>query len=174
MPIYDLQGSGKMKGKWIWINRPSENGNKDEYGEFLVSFHCEEYKKTTLKIVCDGIYSVYINGTLVAFSACADHPWYKFYDETDITEHCKKENKVKIVVWHLGIDSQTYINDKAGVIFEIISDGETVAYSNGKTLSRVINEYKNGYCKTITCQLGQSFLYDNTVGKSEYSKRSIF
>lgn len=53
--------------KWIWTNNKD---NSDEYGEFLVSFHCEEYKKTTLKIACDGIYSVYINGTLVAFSAC--------------------------------------------------------------------------------------------------------
>ncbi|MDY4186854.1 MAG: family 78 glycoside hydrolase catalytic domain [Candidatus Borkfalkiaceae bacterium] len=33
-----------------------------------------------------------------------------------------------------------------------------------------MNEYKNGYCKTITRQLGQSFLYDNTVVLSEYSK----
>ena len=156
-----------ISAKLIWTG---DKSHKDEYAEFVVNFKCLSDKKTTLKIACDGIYSVYLNGILVAFSACADHPWYKFYDEIDITKHCKKENEVKIVVWHLGVDSQTYINDKAGVIFEIVSGGETIAYSDENTLSREMTEYKNGYCKTITRQLGLSFLYDNTVIKNEYSK----
>ncbi len=155
------------KTKWIWTG---DKSHKDEYAEFVVNFQCLSDKKTTLKIACDGIYSVYTNRELVAFSACADYPWYKFYDEIDITKHCKEENEIKIVVWHLGLDSQTYINDKAGVIFEIVSGGKTVEYSNKNTLSRTMNEYKNGYCKTITRQLGLSFLYDNTVIKNGYTK----
>lgn len=153
------------KTKWIWTG---DKSHKDEYAEFVVNFQCLSDKKTTLKIACDGIYSVYINRELVAFSACADYPWYKFYDEIDITKHCKEENEIKIVVWHLGIDSQTYINDKAGVIFEITASGKTVAKSDKNTLSRIMNEYKNGYDKIITLQLGQSFLYDNTVIKNGY------
>ena len=158
------------KTKWIWTG---DKSLKDEYAEFVVNFQCLSDKKTTLKIACDGIYSVYINRELVAFSACADYPWYKFYDEIDITKHCKEENEIKIVVWHLGIDSQTYINDKAGVIFEITASGKTVAKSDKNTLSRIMNEYKNGYDKMITLQLGQSFLYHNTVVKSDYSKSVV-
>jgi len=156
--------------KWIWAsNKEREN----EYSEFTEKFSVSKNEQIVLNISCDGVYSVYINGELAAFSSCADYPWYKFYDEIEITKYCKKENEVKIVVWHLGIDSQTYINDKAGVIFEIVSGGKTVAYSNKNTLSRTMNEYKNGYDKMITLQLGQSFLYDNTAVKSGYSESVV-
>ena len=128
-----------MEEKWIWAN---ESSAKDEYAEFFVNFKCEKQKNTTLKIACDGTYSVYLNGELVAFSACADYPNYKFYDEMDITEHCKKDNEIKIVVWHFGVDSQTYINDKAGVIFKIVSYGKTVACSDENTLSRLMGNIK--------------------------------
>ena len=37
------------------------------------------------------MYSVYINGELAAFSACADYPFYKFYDEIEILKFCKIE-----------------------------------------------------------------------------------
>ena len=156
--------------KWIWSKTKY---NKDEYVEYCVNFHSISNKSIFLKIACDGIYSVHINGELAAFSACADYPYYKFYDEIDISKFCKEENDIKIVVWHLGKDSQTYINDKAGVIFEITVGGKTVVNSNENTLSRVMNEYKNGYDKMITLQLGQSFLYDNTVIKSGYSKSIV-
>ena len=156
--------------KWIWTsNKEREN----EYSEFVGNFSVADNGKNILKISCDGVYSVYLNGKLAVFSGCADYPWYKFYDEIDITEFCGQDNEVKIVVCHLGKDSQTYINDKAGVIFEITANCKTVAKSDENTLSRVMNEYKNGYAKMITPQLGQSFLYDNTVVKSEYKKSVV-
>lgn len=154
--------------KWIWAS-----DKENEYSEFVEKFSAQNGEKVILNISCDGVYSVYINGKLAAFSACADYPFYKFYDEIDISKFCNKENEIKIVVWHLGKDSQTYIKDKAGVIFEITVGGKTVAKSNQSTLSRVMNEYKNGYEKMITLQLGQSFLYDNTVVKSGYSESVV-
>ena len=153
--------------KWIWT---SDKERENEYSEFVATFKLYDSEKAICNISCDGAYSLYVNGELAAFSACADYPYYKFYDETDISKFCKTENEIKIVVCHLGKDSQTYINDKAGVIFEIIASGKTVAKSDKNTLSRVMNEYKNGYAKMITPQLGQSFLYDNTAVKSGYSK----
>lgn len=156
--------------KWIWT---SDKERENEYSEFTEKFCVSNSEKVILNISCDGVYSVYINGELAVFSACADYPWYKFYDEIDITKFCKKENEIKIVVCHLGKDSQTYIKDKAGVIFEIITNEKTIVKSDENTLSRVMNEYKNGYDKMITPQLGQSFLYDNTVVKSDYLKSVI-
>lgn len=148
--------------KWIWT---SDRERENEYSEFVENFSVSNGEKVILNISCDGVYSAYISGKLAAFSACADYPWYKFYDKIDITDYCKKENEIKIVVCHLGKDSQIYVKDKAGVVFEITANGKTIAKSDKSTLSRVMNEYKNGYDKMITPQLGQSFLYDNTVVK---------
>lgn len=156
--------------KWIWTsNKEREN----EYSEFTEQFSVSKNEQIVLNISCDGVYSVYVNGKLAAFSACADYPYYKFYDEIDISEFCGEENEIKIVVWHLGKDSQTYIKDRAGVVFEIAVGGKTIVKSDKNTLSRVMNEYKNGYDKMLTPQLGQSFLYDNTVVKSSYSESVV-
>ena len=150
--------------KWIWNNAASK---VNEYAEFVAEFPYND-GKSVLKVACDGVYAVYINDKLIAFSACADYPYYKFYDEIDITEFCKSQNQVKIVVWHLGEDSFTYINDKAGVIFEISENNVPVVWSSSKTLSRIMNEYKQGEMRKITYQIGWSFLYDNTVVKNGY------
>ena len=151
--------------KWIWF---APKSGKNEYAEFCADFKSNG-EKTFIKISCDGIYSISINGKIAAFSACADYPDYKFYDEIDITEFCGEYNVVKITVWHFGADTQTYIKDAAGVIFEITVGGKIVAASSEKTLSRKMTEYKNGYGKIITSQLGFSFLYNNTAVKKDYS-----
>ena len=156
-----------QKAKWIWT--AGENG-KDTYGEFSERFAVTRLEKVLLRIACDGIYAAYLNGALVAFSQCADFPWYKLYDEIDVTEHCCAENTLKIAVWHLGDNTQTYIDDTAGVLFEVVQNGAVAAYSGELTPSRTMNEYKNGYGKKITAQLGYSFLYDNTVPPSAYGK----
>ena len=154
------------KAKWIWCKTEYE---KDDYAEFYEKFAYKD-GKVILKIACDGIYSAYLNGNLVSFFACSDYPDFKFFDEIDITEYCKKENEIIIRVWHIGEDSQTYIKSAAGVIFEIENDGSILAQSGVSTRSRLMNEYKNGYCKKITVQLGLTFLYDNTAIKSGYSE----
>lgn len=154
--------------KWIWINKESEI--IDSYAEFIAPFAVSNIGAVHLQIACDGIYAAYLNDTLVAFSQCADFPQYKFYDETDISANCRKQNELKIVVWHLGEDSQVYIDDTAGVWFCVTLNGDTLACSNKNTLSRQMNEYRNGYRKIITEQLGFSFLYDNTIEKSTYSE----
>ena len=109
--------------KWIWT---SDKERENEYSEFFESFSVSGSEQVVLNISCDGVYSVYKNGELAVFSACTDYPYYKFYDEIDISEFCKEENEIKIVVWHLGKDSQTYIKDKAGVIFEITANEKTI------------------------------------------------
>lgn len=38
------------------------------------------------------------------------------YDEIDVTKYCADgENELCVQVWHLGEDTQTYIDDTAGV-----------------------------------------------------------
>ena len=148
------------KAKWIWL--PTKE-NTDEYGEFLAPFHLDSKKGVKLTIACDGFYEVFVNGKLALFFQCADYPQYKYYDEKDISAYCVKgENEVRIVVWHLGETNFSYYGDDAGVCFEITQGDSVLFVSDKSTLSRRMTEYKNGYCKTITSQLGYSFYYDNT------------
>lgn len=151
--------------KWIWCKT---NHKKDNYSEFVADFNVKDCDNVILRIACDSVYCVNVNDSLAGFSGCADFPTHKFYDEIDIGKLCKHYNKIKITVWHFGQDSQTYISDTAGVIFEITSNDNIVCQSDENTLSREVNEYANGLCKTVTSQLGYSFCYDNTVTPSGY------
>ena len=158
------------KAKYIWHDGAV---GVDEYAEFIGKFAAKKGKKTTLKITGDGVYAAYLNGKLAAFSAFNNFPDYKYYEETDVTALTEKENELKIAVWYFGVNSQTYIADKAGVLFEITSGGKTILKSGKNILSRKMNEYKNGYKKVITSQLGFSYLYDNTAVKSGYRKSKV-
>ncbi len=155
-----------MTGKWIWSHAPA---GVDEYAEFHAAFSAKAGKTLTLRVACDGVFCAYLNDKLVLFSGCSDFPHYKFFDETEIGDAREGENLLRVLVWHPGEDSQTYIKDTAGVCFEAEQQGEIVAKSDAHTPSRVMNEYKNGYRKRITYQLGYSFLYDATAQKTPFS-----
>ena len=161
-----------MKQKWIWVqNDPIE---KDSYAEFIGGFHAETDGNVTLHIACDSIYNVEINGELAAFGACADYPHRKYYDSVDITKYCKAENEVKITVWYLGVGNSNYKEAERGLAFEILQGDTPLLTSSEDMLSRKNINFKNGYCKTITTQLGLSFLYDNTVENTlPYEKSEV-
>ena len=143
--------------KWIWLHKENK---KDEYGEFFAAF-IPEKKPTVCRLSCDGDYTLFINGKFVASNQYGDFEHYKIYDEIDITEYLQDgQNEISILVWHLGEDSQRYINSQAGVIFEIEQDGKIILSSDEKILCRESQAYKKGYCKKITGQLGYSFLYN--------------
>ncbi len=89
------------------------------------------------------------------------------------TGFCKTENEIRIEVWYPGEDSQTYIKDDAGLFFSVEQDGMILSESNHNILSRRISNYKNGYCKTITSQMGFSFYYDNTIENQEVYQPSV-
>ncbi|MBE5747382.1 MAG: hypothetical protein E7352_04335 [Clostridiales bacterium] len=150
-----------MQRKWIWAN--NDQIEQDSYAEFIGCFHAENTEKVLLNIACDSIYNVEINGALAAFGACADYPHRKYYDSVDITKYCKAENEIKITVWYLGYGCSNYKIGERGLAFEILQGDNVLLASSKDILSRKNINYKNGYCKLITSQLGLSFLYDNTV-----------
>jgi len=87
------------EAKRIWIER---SAGEDNYGEF---FDTVEYSggKTVLGISCDGNYALYVNGELASCGQYADFPWYKVYDEIDMTKYLRGgKNELRIVVWHYG------------------------------------------------------------------------
>lgn len=146
--------------KTIWINKRND---VDTYAEFLSGFRKTEDGKVVLKIACVGHFVVYLNGQLAFFGASADYPWYKQYHKKDISAFCNEDNEIKIDVWYPGKDSQTYIKDEAGLFFEIEQNEMVLLESGTHILARMNRNYKNGYCKNITTQLGFSFFYDNTI-----------
>lgn len=153
------------KTKWIWKIGGAYN---DEYAEFIADFNLKETQGVYLKISFDGTLAAYLNGEVVAFSKCSDFPHYKYYDLIDISKFCKDKNVLKICVWHNGTDDMTYYSDDAGVIFEVVQNGEILSKSDETTPSRLMSEYKNGYMKNITIQLGNSFLFDNRKTDVKY------
>lgn len=154
------------QSKWIWSKT---NYEADDYAEFVSSFSLEKKDDVYLRIACDSIYAVYLNDTLIAFAQCADYPNFKFYDEINLSPLVKiGDNKLKIQVYHMGKDSQIYIKDKAGLIFEIVQGNNIVLTSNTSISSRVMNEYRNNYRKPLTRQIGYSFYFDSSVTPNPY------
>ena len=144
------------KAEWIWN---SLNYRADEYAEFRFNFDGKSNKKTIINIASDSNYNLYVNGILVSFGQYADFPTYKVYDNIDITKFLVGDNLVEILVWYYGRDTQTYIIDKPGVIFEVVADNECIISSGVHIESRLSSKYAQHYEKLLTKQLGFSFKY---------------
>ena len=146
------------KSKWI-IN--ADAVGEDTYAEFLFDVPYDG-SKTELVVCCDGAFAAFKNEDALplAFSACADMPDYKLYDCFDLSEKVVRGDKIKLRVYHGGVNTANYIAAPAGVIFELRIDGKTAVFSDENTKCRLMDEYKNGYKKQISPQLGFSFFYD--------------
>ncbi len=152
-----------MEAQWIWLNEKEQND--DTYIGFKASFKASD--NVTLRVSCDSIFAAYINGELALFSGCADYPHYKLYDEKNVSELCKGENELYVIVWYHGADTQTYYKSEPGLWFEVCQNGKPVLVSDESTLSRTERNFKQGYCKWITSQLGFSFYYDNSFDNTD-------
>lgn len=144
------------RAKWIWIH--GEN-RSDEYAEFVFDFDGALNSKYSFFITADSNYNVYLNGVLIGFGQPTDYPHYKIYDEFSLADVKEGKNQIKIVVWYYGDDTQTYIKDDAGAIFELRKGDKLIYASSEKTLSRLCTEYENYRNKNITVQLGLGYKY---------------
>lgn len=147
----------KANSKWIW---PVCEAGVDQYGDFYQGF---EYagQKAQLYISADSNYAVYVNGKLAASNQYPDFPHYKVYDQIDLTPFCTHgDNRLAIVVWYYGISNMSYIPGNAALRYELWLDEMLAGVSDQNTLSRISRTFRNGYQKTITGQLGLSYLYD--------------
>ena len=161
-----------MKEKWIWA--ANDTVEKDSYAEFIGKFSTTASdKEVRLLIACDSVYNVEINGELVAFGGCADYPHRKLHDSIDVTKYCKAENDIKITVWYFGSGNSTYKTGERGLAFRIYQGEDTLIRSSEEILSRKNINYKNGYDKWITTQMGISYLYDNTVENNLPYEKSV-
>lgn len=148
-------------GKWIWLS----SSEADSYAEFTASVSVGKAKKITLSVASEGHFAAYIDEKLVLFSQCGAYPDAPLYDECAVSRYLSdgKEHVLRILAWHPGVDSSCYIHAAPGLWFALCADGRPVCVSNENVLCRKNTAYKNGYKKSITTQLGLSFLYDSTV-----------
>ncbi|MBO7763218.1 MAG: family 78 glycoside hydrolase catalytic domain [Clostridia bacterium] len=145
--------------KWIWVEDASL---PDTYGEFYREFSWNG-GPVSLFLSADSEYTLFLNGRFVESNRYADCEWYKTYEEIDLTPYLASGvNRMAVLVWYYGLDSQRYLRETAGLLFEIKAGEQTLAVSDGETLCRYSRAYRNGYQKWVTRQLGLSFLYDAT------------
>ena len=148
------------QSKWIWYTR---DYTTDTYGDFFDTFDYQE-GTVTCNLSCDGDYTLFVNDRYVSSDQYNDFEHYKIYDTVDITPYVKPgKNSIYILGWHLGTPTFRYRPAMAGLIYEVVCGDTTLACSDENTLSRENPNYKGGYCKAITSQLGNSFLYDSTA-----------
>ncbi len=161
-----------MQATKIWTDNPN---TVDEYVDFKSNFSCTAGEKIYLDVSCDNIFNVSLNGEAVGFGSCQNFIGSLQYYTFDLTRFCKEENELTFTVWHFGEDSSTYIAQPAYLMFQV-RQGETVLHSSDANVLCAHNpNYKSGYAKIITSQLGFGFYYDNTapsernfVSSSEY------
>lgn len=160
-----------LDASWIWR---TENEQPDTYCDFKDTF---QYAggDAVCHISCDGDYTLFVNGVYAGSNQYGDFEHYKIYDSIDITRFLSPgENTLLVTVWHLGIASSRYKPAKAGLIYEVECGGKLLCKSNAQTLCRQNPNYRSGYCKQITPQLGQSFLYDSTsISTSPYQNSTV-
>lgn len=150
--------------KWIWV----DNFNPDVHAEFLCKLGTLS-ENALLEISCDGNYAVFLNGKNIGFGQMSDYEFYKLRDGISLGSHARaEENELRVLVWHIGVNTVNYRAERAEVWFRVSDNGRTVARSDEKTLSRVCRKFKTGYLRTIA-QVGITSLYDFTVKDDEFS-----
>ena len=158
------------QAKWIWKNA---NNRKDDYAGFTAPF---EYTggRAYIRISADSEYAVFINGKFVYAGQYADFPWYKIYDSIEITEYLTRgKNICEVWVWRCGDVNFCHYVNRSAVRFEITGGGSVLFTSDENTLSRSLPVFKSGHKKTITKQIGYSFLADYAKRSGRYRKSVI-
>ncbi len=138
--------------KPIWLNSTNQH---DEYADFYPEVQFKDGKSYLIRIVCDTDRAIYLDDKLISFGQYADYPETPVFEDVILPAH--QGNKLKITVWHSGINSQTHVATEAYVAFCIYEDGNIICSSSAGTLCRPTPEYIPHLCKIITSQMGAGF-----------------
>jgi hypothetical protein len=148
-----------QKAKWIYADCAV---GADQYTEYIDAVGRAD-APTHLYISADSDYAVFINGAYVASGQYGDFEHYKIYDAVEITPYLTEEhNRIRILHYYCGVDTQRYRRGVAGLIYEIVSEDRVLAYSSTCTVSRLSPAYVSGQKRFVSVQLGFGFTYDAT------------
>lgn len=171
--------------KWIW----AENEHPNQYVEFVREFAVPDPGKASepvdspvqgkaperddrardaetpeyrMRISADTEYVVWLNGSFVANGQYGDFPYYKVYDEIDVTGFIRKgTNRLAVLAWHMGMDTLMHYKKRAGIWFEVLDcEGNKLVQSGPDTGCRISRAYRQDISYKITSQLGYAWGYD--------------
>ena len=149
----------ELKGTRIWCGDPEE---KDSYADFKGTFAWNGTGKVMLRLSCDTIFEVFVNGKGAGFGNCSNFPGRPVYYTFDVTRYCSEHNEIRITVWHQGVSSSTLIPAPAFLLFDVCQGDDCLLKSGRRILCRRNPFYRSGVQKWITGQLGLSYFYDAT------------
>ncbi len=117
-------------------------------------------KQAITTIATDTKYWLWINGKLVIFEGGlkrGPNPNDTYYDKVDLAAYLKKgENKIAILLWHLGKDGFSHKNSgRAGLLFHLEA-GKTNLFSDNKWLCRIHPAYGTAGKPTPNYRLSES------------------
>ena len=137
--------------KWIWIN---DSPKKNEYARFEGEFAWSG-GEAIFSVCAETDYILRINGAAISFGQFAGYPTEKYYDDVDITAHCREGNNFySLTVRYEGVNSATHIDDGAGVIFSLTENDRLVLASDASVLGGYDPSYIQHEARHITVQLG--------------------
>ena len=158
------------KAKWIYADCAVGEDQYTEYVECVGKFQAPTY----LYVSADSDYTVFINGVYVTSGQYGDFEHYKIYDAVDITQFLTEEhNRIRILHYYCGVDTQRYRRGVAGLIYEIVSEKCVLAYSSESTMSRLSPAYVSGQKRFVSVQLGFGFTYDATQENEDGYRPSV-
>ena len=145
----------------IWLAKEAE---PDEFAEFRIPLSIPaDAGEICLTVSADTDYNLLWGDRLLAFGQYADYPEEKVYDEVTLQDLPRGERiELRLIVWYCGIDTQTYIKGRAGVIYEITAKGadgqrQLLACSDASTEGRLCPAYRSHIGHLISGQLGLNY-----------------
>lgn len=158
----------EKQAQWIWADCPV---TWDQYVEFTEMFVGTQ---AHICISADSNYALYINDTLVHAGQYADFPYYKVYDEIDLSPYCRLgENRLYILVWYHGKSTMGYYPGKPALWYKVTSGDDLLCVSGAHTLSRICRGYANNRCQEISSQLGFGYRIDCTAQPEAYAPSRV-
>lgn len=119
---------------------PNGKLRKNIHMLFRKKFFCKKEKNTIIRITADDYYKLYINGNYVGQGPAAGFHFHYYFNEFDITPYINNgENIIAIHAYYQGLINRVWVSgdDRAGVIFDVLSDGEVIAKSDDSVLCRI-------------------------------------
>lgn len=125
-PSWTANVPGTM-AEWVWATSEVENPDMDETYTFVETFTVENPVSALLDIAADNSYLLYVNGTLVldrsAYSVNFQNHTVK--RDVDLLPYLVSgENEFKVVVTNIGVEGASYINNPAGVLYNLRIESE--------------------------------------------------
>lgn len=146
------------KAKWVW---PDAKGLTNQYVQFRQEFDLDFFEDDAdLLISCEGNFTAFLNGKLVATGQFTDYPDKPTFSQVNISKHLKEgKNVISILGYHFGIEHFSNINGDAALIFAIRTGAKLIT-SGCETMFRQDSAYTCGEMDRITSQMGFVFEFD--------------